>query len=72
MDTVTQIQTLDETFCTLHISNIFGKNMHTTILSPAIGKFQGRLGSLTLLLQPVLEKENSVQVHIKDVYFSFF
>ncbi len=38
MDTVTQVQILDEAVFISHNANIFGKGMHPTILSPAMGK----------------------------------
>ena len=53
MDTVTRVQTLDETVCISHSADTFGKGMNPVILPPAIGKYQGRLGSLILVKQPV-------------------
>ena len=35
--------------------------MNPIILPPALGKSLGRLGSLTLVWQPVYEKENRIQ-----------
>ena len=45
--------------CIPHRANTLEKSMNPTILSPSMGKYQGRLCSLTLLWQPVWEKENS-------------
>ena len=48
--------------CWLHVTyftNILERGMNPTILPPAMGKYLGRLGSLPLVRQPVLEKENS-------------
>ena len=42
-----------------HSVNTLGKGMNPTTLPPAMGKQQGRLGSLTMVRQPVQEKENS-------------
>ena len=38
MDTVTQVQILDETVCISHRSNTLGKGMNPIILPPAMGK----------------------------------
>ena len=43
--------------------------MHLTILPSVMGKLMGRLGSFTLVWQPIEEKKNSefklVKVHLK-------
>ncbi len=38
MDTVTRIQTLDETDCISHSTNTLEKGMNPIILHPALGK----------------------------------
>ena len=38
MDTVTQVQILDETDCSLHSTNTLGKGMNPIILPPTMGK----------------------------------
>ena len=38
MDTVTRVQTLDETDCISHSTNTLGKGMNPIILPPAMGK----------------------------------
>ena len=38
MDTVTQVQILDETDCISHSTNTLGKGMNPIILPPAMGK----------------------------------
>ena len=38
MDTVTQVQILDETDCFSHTRNTLGKGMNPIILPPAMGK----------------------------------
>ena len=45
---------VDETICILHSPYTFEKLMTVTILQPAMD----RLGSLTLVWQPVKENEN--------------
>ena len=42
MDTVTQVQILDETDCISHCTNTLGKGMNPTILPPAMGKVIGQ------------------------------
>ena len=56
---MTRVQTLDKTVCISHCTNTLDKGMNLTILHPAMGKLLGRLGSLTMVCQPALEKENS-------------
>ena len=60
MNTTTRVQNLKEAVCISHGANIFGKGMNPTILPPAIGKYWGILGSLTLLWQLVywVQKQN--------------
>ena len=41
MDTVTQVQILDEAVWISHCANTFGKGMHTHILPHAMGKQTG-------------------------------
>ena len=41
-----------------HIINSLRKSMLSTIVLQSMDKLKGRLGSLTLTWQPVLEKEN--------------
>ena len=56
--------------CILLSSNILGKGINLIILPPAMCKLTGRLGFITLVWKPVLEKENSefkpVKFSIKD------
>ena len=54
MNTVTWVQILYEIVCISHCAN----RKNPVILSLAMGKQFGRLGSLTLVWQPVLKKEN--------------
>ena len=65
----TRVQILDKTDCISHSTNTLGKGMNPIILSPAMGKQQGRLGSSALMRQLVQEKENSkfrpVKLHLK-------
>ena len=42
-------------------TNTLGIDMNLTILPPVMSKKLGRLGSLTFVWQPVLEKENWIQ-----------
>ena len=55
MDKAIRVQNQDKTDCILDKANTHGKYMKPTSLLPAIGK----LFSLTMLCQPVKEKENS-------------
>ena len=58
MDTVIRAQNLNQA-CYISLSTCtFAKGMNLTILPPVIGKLD-RMGSLTLVWQPVQEKENS-------------
>ena len=59
MDSGTRVQILDEAVCISHSANNLGKSLNPIILPPAVDKLLGRLGSLTLVGWPVLEKENS-------------
>ena len=59
MDTVTRVQIFDEADCIPHSINILGKGMDPIILPPDKGKLQGRLDSLTSVMQPVNKNENS-------------
>ena len=67
MDTVIRVQILDVVVCISHSANKLRKGMNPTVLHPAMGKLLGRLGSVTLLWQLVLEKKNSkfklVKIH---------
>ena len=58
MDAATRDRTLDEADYSSHSTNTLGKFMNTVILHPAMDKLQGRLGSSTLVRQPI-KKENS-------------
>ena len=42
MDTVTQVQTLNEAFCISYSVNTFGKVINPTILPPAMHKIVGQ------------------------------
>ena len=42
---------LDEADCISHSTNAVGKGMNPNNLPPAMGKYQGRLGSLALVSQ---------------------
>ena len=59
MDTVIGVQIQDKVVCILHNDNIIGRDMNLTILPPVMSKLLGMLGSLTLLWQPVQDRENS-------------
>ena len=59
MDTETRVQILDKADCISHISNTLGKGMNPISLTPGIDKQEGRLAFLSLLKQPIYEKENS-------------
>ena len=48
MDTAIRILTLDEAVCISHRVNTIGKGMNSAILSSAMGKYRGTLGSLIL------------------------
>ena len=43
METVTQVQILDEAVCILHSANTIGKGMNPTILPPVMGKIVGHI-----------------------------
>ena len=51
-------QVLNDTICISHSTNIIGKKNHQTILSQAKKKVQDILNPLTLVWQPIYEKEN--------------
>ena len=59
MELVTQVQILDKAVCISLYANTFPKGINQSVLSSALGKYLGRLISLTLVRQPVSEKENS-------------
>ena len=59
MDAANRVQIRDEIVCISQSANTLGEGMNPIILSSAIGKSLVRLGFLTLVGQPVLEKENS-------------
>ena len=44
MDTVTEVQTLDEADCISYSTNTLGKGMNPISLPPAIGKIKGQNG----------------------------
>ena len=48
-----QVQILGQAVCTSHCINTLGKGMNPIILSPEMGKLQGRLDSIALVWQPV-------------------
>ena len=48
MDTVTQVQILDETDCISHSINTLGKGMNPIILLPGMGKIVGQTGFFSL------------------------
>ena len=54
-----RVQILDVTVCISHSAYILWKAMHSTIPLPAMGKKKGKLSPLTLIWQPVKEKQNS-------------
>ena len=60
------------TVCSSHSASILGKDMNPIILPPALGKLFGRLGSLTFIWQPVLEKKNSEFKYLKTDFVSYF
>ena len=49
----------DSRLCISHRANILEKGVNPTDFPPAMDKYKGILGSLALLRQPVLKKENS-------------
>ena len=65
MDTATRVQILDEADCISQSINTLGKGMNPLIFHPAMGKYQGRLGSSAWIRQPVLEKEKSESKPVK-------
>ena len=69
MGTLPQFKILTEHVCFSHRAKTLGKGMNPTIPSSALGQYLGRLGSLTSVWQPVLEKENSAFKTIKLDYF---
>ena len=58
-ETVTSVQILDMVDCILLRVNVLGKKYESMCFSPTMGKYLDRLGSLTLVWQPVYEKVNS-------------
>ena len=68
METAKWVQILDEAGCISYSSNTIG-NRYDSNYSPS-----GRLGSLAVGMQPILEKENAefkpVKVHLKIVLVS--
>ena len=72
MDTAKRVQILHEAVYISHSSNILGIDVNTIILPPAMD----RLGSLTLVWQPVQEKENSefkrVELRLKFICVSSY
>ena len=65
MDTANRIQILNETVFISHNAHIHGKIIHIAILASVMGKLLGRLGSLALVWQLVLEKEKSEMRPVK-------
>ena len=59
MDKVNWVQILDKIVCISHSVYTLGKHINPIILPLAMDKYLVRLGSLTLVWQPVLEKKNS-------------
>ena len=57
MVTVIRVQILNEAVCISHSTNTLGKGMKLIILLPARDKEWDRQRSLTLVRQPVKEKE---------------
>ena len=49
LDMMTQVQNLNKAVCISQSTDNLGKDMDPTILPPAMGKWQGRLGCLTLV-----------------------
>ena len=64
MDMANQVQILDKAVCLSYNANTLGKGMNPTILPQAMGK----LNFLTLIWQPVKEKENSEFKPVKLCY----
>ena len=64
IDSEIKVQIRDEAVCISHRANTLGND-----LNPAMGKYLGKLGCLTLIWQPVKEKENSefkpIKLHLK-------
>ena len=52
-------KTLKDAICVSFWADGLGKDMNLSLLPPATSKWLGRLGSIDLVWQPVLEKENS-------------
>ena len=69
MDLTTRGQIMDEAVFISHCAITIGKGMNPTI-SPTQLRQYGRLGSLTLVWKPMLEKENSEFKHVKLAQFS--
>ena len=69
MDTASRVQILEDAVCILHIANTRGKSINPTIIPPSMGRYWGKLNSLTLSWQPVEEKESCqfkpVKLHLK-------
>ena len=64
----TQVQILDWVDCILLSTNTLGKGMNPIILPLAVGKLEGRLGSLVLARQQVKKKNSefrSVKLPLK-------
>ena len=59
INTVIGVQILDDIVGISRSVNILGKGMNTTIFLPAMGKWHGRLGSLTLVWLSAKKKESS-------------
>ena len=56
MDTMTQVQILEETVCISHSTNTLGKSMNQTILPPAMDKIVDHTGFFSLGMAPSLEE----------------
>ena len=63
-----QIQTLDESVCISLFTDALEKGVHLSLLLPTIGKLLGILGSLTLVRQPVLEKEKPWNQYLRVLF----
>ena len=67
MDTATRVQILDDTDLISYSTNTLGISMNPITLPPAVDKELDRQSYLSLVRQPVYEKENS---EIKPVNFT--
>ena len=56
---MTQVKILDESVCLSVRANALGKGINPSVPTPSMGKYKGRLCSLSLFRQPVKENEKS-------------